>query len=117
MILEKSLAESIVNNIPISGDLIKSYRVSSGITQKEFSNILGVSKASVCKWDSGLTPGYWNQMKIKRFLSEKYGLYFDEMEQHMRYMDESNNRDGGKGSSAIKKEKHGNDDTPGNARR
>lgn len=52
------------------GDRIKFLRRQKGITQEELGQIVGVQKAAVQKWESGMTKN------LKRDTIEKLSNYF-----------------------------------------
>ena len=53
------------------GDYIKQLRTSKGMTQEELGNIIGVKKAAVQKWESGLVQN------LKRTTIKKLATFFD----------------------------------------
>lgn len=53
------------------GDRIKELRLSCGMTQEELGNKVGVKKAAVQKWESGITEN------LKRSIIEELSKIFD----------------------------------------
>lgn len=64
------------------GDRIKFLRRQKGITQEELGQIVGVQKAAVQKWESGMTKN------LKRDTIEKLSNYFGVRPSFLMGMDE-----------------------------
>ena len=55
---------------------LKAARVNAGLTQKEASEKLGISKVTLSNWETGKTSPRADQSRV---LSEIYGVSLDEL--------------------------------------
>lgn len=53
---------------------LKAARVNAGFTQKEAANKLGISNATMCKWEQGLSMPNIQQVQQ---ICELYGVSYD----------------------------------------
>ena len=60
-----------------TGKLIKTLRTNLGLTIQNVADVLGVSKASVCKWESGECIKTENLFDLAKLLGVSYSELYD----------------------------------------
>lgn len=63
-------------DLPIYAIKLKRFRLSKGLSQKEFADLIGVSEISVSSWERGVRKP---KEKTMRIMAKKTGLDFYEV--------------------------------------